>query len=221
MDQTLSHTEENYLKALTHLTILDQNSLGVGTNDLAHNLGLKPATVNDMLKKLKEKKLVNYQKYGKITLTENGRKSGIEIIRKHRLWETFLCEKLEFSWDEVHEIAEQLEHIRSGKLVNRLDRFLDYPKFDPHGDPIPNEKGEIEFRQRKLLSELKVGDTCSLMAVKDNDPDFLKYVDKLGLSIGAAIEVMGIENYDNSMQILVNNSQFNISEKVAENLYVS
>ncbi len=221
MDQTLSHTEENYLKALTHLTILDQNSLGVGTNDLAHNLGLKPATVNDMLKKLKEKKLVNYQKYGKITLTENGRKSGIEIIRKHRLWETFLCEKLEFSWDEVHEVAEQLEHIRSGKLVNRLDRFLDYPKFDPHGDPIPNEKGEIEFRQRKLLSELKVGDTCSLMAVKDNDPDFLKYVDKLGLSIGAAIEVMGIENYDNSMQILVNNSQFNISEKVAENLYVS
>ncbi len=221
MDQTLSHTEENYLKALTHLTILDQNSLGVGTNDLAHNLGLKPATVNDMLKKLKEKKLVNYQKYGKITLTENGRKSGVEIIRKHRLWETFLCEKLEFSWDEVHEVAEQLEHIRSGKLVNRLDRFLDYPKFDPHGDPIPNEKGEIEFRQRKLLSELKVGDTCSLMAVKDNDPDFLKYVDKLGLSIGAAIEVMGIENYDNSMQILVNNSQFNISEKVAENLYVS
>ncbi len=221
MDQTLSHTEENYLKALTHLTILDQNSLGVGTNDLSHKLGLKPATVNDMLKKLKEKKLVNYQKYGKITLTENGRKSGVEIIRKHRLWETFLCEKLEFSWDEVHEIAEQLEHIRSGKLVNRLDRFLDYPKFDPHGDPIPNEKGEIEFRQRKLLSELKVGDTCSLMAVKDNDPDFLKYVDKLGLSIGAAIEVMGIENYDNSMQILVNNSQFNISEKVAENLYVS
>ena len=133
----LTYTEENYLKTLLKLT-LESKRAEAGTNELATHLMVKPATVSDMLKKLKEKQLVDYEKYGKITLTDEGKKIGIEIIRRHRLWETFLYEKLEFTWDEVHEVAEQLEHIHSAKLVDKLDKFLNYPAFDPHGDPIPN-----------------------------------------------------------------------------------
>ena len=140
----LSFTEENYLKALWHLTMDNTHKEEAGTNELAAHLNVKPATANDMLKKLKEKKLVDYKKYGKSSLTNIGKKLAIEVVRKHRLWETFLYEKLEFTWDEVHEVAEQLEHIKSQKLVDKLDKFLNYPKLDPHGDVIPNEKGEMK-----------------------------------------------------------------------------
>ncbi len=140
----LSFTEENYLKALWHLTIGNTLKDEAGTNELAAHLNVKPATSNDMLKKLKEKKLVDYKKYGKSSLTHKGKKLAIEIVRKHRLWETFLYEKLDFTWDEVHEVAEQLEHIKSQKLVDRLDKFLNYPALDPHGDVIPNSKGEMK-----------------------------------------------------------------------------
>jgi DtxR family Mn-dependent transcriptional regulator len=153
----LSFTEENYLKTLISITLKEESRGEAGTNELAEKLGLKPSTVNDMLKKLKEKKLIEYEKYGKIKLTDEGYKIGIYIIRKHRLWETFLVEKLKFSWDEVHELAEELEHIQSEKLIDKLDEFLGFPAHDPHGDPIPQRDGIIKQRSLFLLSELVDG----------------------------------------------------------------
>lgn len=215
----LSYTEENYLKALLKITI-DNEVEEVGTNELAMQLEVKPATVTDMLKKLKEKKLIKYEKYGKISLNEEGRRHAVEILRKHRLWETFLYEKLDFNWDEVHEIAEQLEHIQSPKLVNKLDAFLAYPQFDPHGDPIPNEKGELKIKYRKTLSEVAIGETCKLAAVKDNSAAFLQYVVKVGLGISSVIKVVGRQDYDALMEIEVNGELSHVSEKFAENIYV-
>lgn len=216
----LSFTEENYLKALLHLTVLSANKLEVGTNELAQHLAVKPASVNDMLKKLKDKELVNYERYGKISLTHIGRLSGMEVIRKHRLWETFLFQKLEFNWDEVHEVAEQLEHIQSTKLIDRLDAFLEHPKFDPHGDPIPNAKGEIELLMRKTLDEIEIGAACKLVGVKDNTSSFLQYVNKLGLTIGGTIHLMGKETYDDLLHIKIKEHDFTISQKFAQNLFV-
>jgi DtxR family Mn-dependent transcriptional regulator len=140
--QVLSYTEENYLKGIFKLTIELDDKAEAGTNEIANHLGIKPASANDMLKKLKDKKLIQYERYGKSSLTKEGKKLAIEIVRKHRLWESFLFEKLAFNWDEVHEVAEQLEHIQSKKLIDKLDQFLNYPSTDPHGDPIPNAKGE-------------------------------------------------------------------------------
>ncbi|HOY11694.1 MAG TPA: metal-dependent transcriptional regulator [Saprospiraceae bacterium] len=215
----LSYTEENYLKALLKITF-DSGVEKVGTNELASALDVKPATANDMLKKLKEKMLVDYKKYGKINLTSEGKKIAIEIIRKHRLWETFLYQKLEFSWDEVHEVAEQLEHIQSQKLVDKLDKFLAYPEFDPHGDPIPNSKGEIKIHYKKTLSEMTPGNTCKMVAVKDNSSPFLQYVVKVGLGINNEINIISIQEYDLMMVIEVNGQQSTVSQKFAENIYV-
>lgn len=215
----LSYTEENYLKALLKISF-DIGVEKVGTNELAHALEVKPATANDMLKKLKEKNLVDYKKYGKINLTSEGRKIAIEIIRKHRLWETFLYQKLEFSWDEVHEVAEQLEHIQSQKLVDKLDKFLAFPEFDPHGDPIPNSKGEIKVHYKKTLSEMAPGTTCKMVAVKDNSSPFLQYVVKLGLGINNEIKIISIQEYDLMMLIEVNGLQSSVSHKFADNIYV-
>ena len=215
----LSYTEENYLKALLKISF-DNGFEEVGTNELATALSVKPATANDMLKKLKEKELVEYEKYGKISLTEEGKKNAIDVIRKHRLWETFLYEKLEFSWDEVHEVAEQLEHIQSEKLVDKLDKFLDYPEFDPHGDPIPNKKGEFKVQFKKTLSEVSVGSSCKMVAVKDNSSLFLQYVIKVGLGINNEIVVVSKQEYDALMVIEVNGVKSNVSQKFAENIYV-
>lgn len=216
----LSFTEENYLKALLQLTELGGGKEVVGTNELAQHMGVKPATVNDMLKKLKEKQLVVYEKYGKITLTKVGRLSGMEVIRKHRLWETFLFEKLGFKWDEVHEVAEQLEHIQSSKLVDRLDQFLDHPKFDPHGDPIPNALGEIERMERITLKEIEPGCLIKVIGVGDNSSTFLQYVDKLGLIIGTQISLLDREMYDGLLHIRLHENTFTVSEKFAENIFV-
>lgn len=215
----LSYTEENYLKALLKISF-DNGREEVGTNELANILALKPATVNDMLKKLKEKELVEYEKYGKISLTAEGRKNAIEVLRKHRLWETFLYEKFAFSWDEVHEVAEQLEHIQSKKLIDKLDEFLDYPEFDPHGDPIPNHKGEIRVQFKKTLSDVKVGNSCKMVAVKDNSTSFLQYVVKVGLGINNEIKVLSKQEYDDLLLIEVNGLQSSVSQKFAENIYV-
>lgn len=215
----LSFTEENYLKALLKITI-DNNVVEVGTNELASHLDVKPATVTDMLKKLKEKNLINYEKYGKISLNDKGRKIALEILRKHRLWETFLYQKLDFNWDEVHEIAEQLEHIKSAKLINKLDAFLDFPQFDPHGDPIPTEQGEIKVTYKKTLSEVSVGDVCKLVAVKDNSAAFLQYVVKIGLGISSVIKVIGRQDFDAMMMIDVDGTTYHVSEKFAENVFV-
>jgi DtxR family Mn-dependent transcriptional regulator len=215
----LSYTEENYLKALLKISLENEVS-EVGTNELATNLEVKPATVSDMLKKLKEKELVTYEKYGKIKMTKTGRKSAINIVRKHRLWETFLFEKLEFSWDEVHEVAEQLEHIQSAKLIDKLDSFLNFPKFDPHGDPIPNAKGELNVLTTTTLANVQIGTYCKVAAVKDNSSAFLKYVDKIGLQIDSKIKVLAKEDYDDLLQIEVNKMKFAVSQKFAENILV-
>jgi DtxR family Mn-dependent transcriptional regulator len=215
----LSYTEENYLKALFKISF-DSGIDGVGTNELASTLAIKPATANDMLKKLKEKELVDYEKYGKISLTAQGRKNAIDVLRKHRLWETFLYEKLEFSWDEVHEVAEQLEHIQSEKLVDKLDKFLEYPEFDPHGDPIPNKKGELKVQFKKTLSDVAVGSSCKMVAVKDNSSSFLLYVVKVGLGINSEIVVLSKQEYDAIMVIEVNGVKSSVSQKFAENIFV-
>src|SRR5690606_5984323 len=216
----VSQAEENYLKALFHLINEIQDKTEAGTNELADALDVTPATTNNMLKKLKEKKLVTYEKYGKITLTKEGRSLAVEIVRKHRLWETFLYEKLNFTWDEVHEVAEQLEHIKSAKLVEQLEKFLDYPEIDPHGDPIPNDEGEIKFIRRKTLAEIEVGKICKLIAVKDNSSPFLQYVVKLGLGLSSEIKIISRQEFDGTMEIEVDKTRSTISKKVAQNLFV-
>ncbi len=215
----LSYTEENYLKAIFRIGS-DHDSDDAGTNELAAYLSVKPASVNEMLKKLKDKKLVHYEKYGKITLTKSGRENAIDIIRKHRLWETFLYEKLEFSWDEVHEVAEELEHIQSKKLIDKLDKFLDYPVFDPHGDPIPNEKGIFKKQSKKMLSEIEVGKSCKMVAVKDNSGSFLQYVVSLGLGINNKIKVISREKFDGQTSLEINGKVKIVSQKFTDNIFV-
>lgn len=217
----LSFTEENYLKALyriIHDEVRERKE--AGTNELALHLGLKPATVNDMLKKLKGKKLIQYEKYGKIRLTRKGEKAGVDIIRKHRLWETFLYEKLGFDWDEVHELAEELEHIQSQKLIERLDKFLNYPQFDPHGDVIPNARGEIKYRYSTTLADVPAGKSCKMLAVKDNSASFLQYVVQVGLGLKNRIKVVSVNPYDDLYLIEVNGKLTHVSRKFAENIYV-
>ena len=216
----LSQTEENYLKALFHLTSEIAEKSEAGTNELAATLNVKPATANDMLKKLRQKKLIIYEKYGKISLTVLGKKQAIEVVRKHRLWETFLYDKLEFSWDEVHEAAEQLEHIQSPKLIEQLEKFLGYPEFDPHGDIIPNAKGELKLQARKTLSQVAVGRTCKLVAVKDNSASFLQYVVQVGLGLSSKIKVVSRQKFDGTVEIEVNGKRSMVSERFAENVFV-
>lgn len=216
----LSTTEENYLKALLQLTLEQSPKTEAGTNELAAHLGVKPATANDMLKKLKEKKLINYEKYGKSSLTAQGRKSAIEVVRKHRLWETFLYEKLGFTWDEVHEVAEQLEHIQSQKLIDRLDKLLNYPSFDPHGDIIPTAAGDMKMPVKKTLNEEEVGHNCKMIGVKDNSAAFLQYVDKVGLSMHNHIKVLARQTYDELIEIEVNGKQSSVSPRFAENIVI-
>jgi DtxR family Mn-dependent transcriptional regulator len=216
----LSYTEENYLKAILQLTVLDPLKTEVGTNELSVVLVLKPATVNDMLKKLKEKKLIHHQKYGKISLTEEGRLIGMSILRRHRLWETFLVIKLGFTWDEVHDVAEQLEHIQSAKLVDAIDAMLEFPKFDPHGDPIPTREGEIEMMFRQSLDEIPVHSCCKVVAVKEDNSAFLTYVNKLGLKIGDEICLLDKEPFDSLLTIEMIHATHVVSSKFAQNIYV-
>jgi len=215
----LSFTEENYLKALLQLQ-LSESKTAVGTNELANHLNVKPATANDMLKKLKEKLFVDYEKYGKICLTGEGRKQAVEVLRKHRLWETFLYKNLEFSWDEIHEVAEQLEHIQSEKLVHKLDKFLGFPEFDPHGDIIPNARGEFKIQFKKTLADVAVGMSCKMVAVKDNSVSFLQYVVKVGLGINNSINVVAKESYDSLIEIEVNGRKSSVSQRFAQNIFV-
>lgn len=216
----LSFTEENYLKSLVQLTILEEDSKEVGVNKLAIELKVRPATVSDMVKKLKIKGFVNYQKYGKISLTETGRKEGMLVIRRHRLWETFLHDKLDFSWDEVHQIAEELEHVHSSKLINGLDKLLDFPSFDPHGDAIPNSKGEIVIPYRRTMSEVLLGKKCRIVAVKQDSADFLQFVDKIGLKIQDEITVISKEKFDSLTTIEHLNTEIIVSPKFTDNIFV-
>jgi DtxR family Mn-dependent transcriptional regulator len=216
----LSFTEENYLKALYRLT-QDNPDEEAGTSELATNLGVKTATANDMLKRLKEKKLIDYEKYGKITLTASGKKSALKIIRKHRLWETFLHEKLNFAWDEVHEVAEQLEHIQSEKLLEQLDSFLGHPQFDPHGDPIPDKNGKMPTLKAMPLSAAQANKKYKLVGVCNHSVAFLQFLNKTGLTINNSIEVKEIQAFDKSMTVVINNkTQTMLSNEVTQNLLV-
>ncbi len=216
----LSFTEENYLKALLHLTVETGTRHEAGTNELAAHMGVKPATVNDMLKKLKQKKLIRYEKYGKSSLTAEGTRRAIEIVRKHRLWETFLFQTLEFSWDEVHEVAEQLEHIQSQKLVDKLDKFLNYPTVDPHGDVIPTAAGEMKVGPVKTLQEEEPGHTCTVVGVKDNSAAFLQYADKVGLAINQPVTFVARQPYDDLIDIEAGGKRSSVSPKFASNIII-
>jgi DtxR family Mn-dependent transcriptional regulator len=215
----LSISEENYLKALIHLT-MEKGIPDAGTNELATFLNVKPATVNEMLKKLKEKKLIDHKKYGRITVTASGKKLALEVIRKHRLWETFLFEKLHFTWDEVHEVAEQLEHIKSKKLIDQLDRFLGFPSVDPHGELIPNAKGEFKIKAKMTLNEGGIGHRYTVIGVKDDSSAFLQYVDKVGCTMGAKIKIISHQCFDDTLEIEIKKLRLLVSSKFAENIYV-
>ncbi|MGB0167178.1 MAG: metal-dependent transcriptional regulator [Luteibaculum sp.] len=216
---TLSKNEEDYLKAVFHLTI-DSHIPEIGTNTLAEYLKVSPASANSMIKKLKAKALVKYERYGKLELTKEGREIATNLIRKHRLWETFLYKHLNFSWAEVHEVAEQLEHIRSVKLMAELDKFLGYPKFDPHGDVIPDAEGNYNVQEKKTLAEMSVGSTCKLASVKDGSVQFLQYLTELGFQLSKNIKVMEKREFDNSMTLDLEGKTINVSKKFSENVYV-
>ncbi len=210
--------EENYLKTIFHLEL--ENEGEISTNAIAESMDTKPSSVTDMVQKLAEKKMLVYKRYKGAQLTEKGRKLAASVIRKHRLWEVFLVEKLNFHWDEVHEIAEQLEHIQSDELISRLDQFLGSPDFDPHGDPIPDKHGILKRTEKKLLSEIDKNQQGVCVGVKESSPEFLQYLDKKKISIGTKIKVLGKEFFDGSMIIQVGSEQFFVSHKIAENLFV-
>lgn len=214
----MSQAEENYLKAIYSL----QADLGSGlsTNIIAQKIDTKASSVTDMLKKLAVKKLVNYKKYQGVTLTKKGSDTAIKVIRKHRLWETFLVNKLNFNWDEVHDVAEQLEHIKSEKLMQQLDAFLAFPKLDPHGDPIPDSDGNFPILNQMALNQLNIHDTCVLMGVKDSSVSFLKYLDQQNIQLGDSIQIMAIEPYDKTFQIEINSRVLLISKDITNNLIV-
>lgn len=213
-----TRSEENYLKAIFHLS--DQGVKNVNTNALASRLHTKASSVTDMLKKLSDKALVDYMPYKGVKLTDKGRKGAISVVRKHRLWEFFLVDKLNFSWDEVHDVAEQLEHVKSEKLIAELDAFLGFPTHDPHGDPIPDETGQFKSSRKVLLSETEVGSICFCVGVVDSSARFLKYLDNIGIALGTQLKVVSKEAFDNSMVIKTKGNTMTLSEMITKNLYV-
>jgi DtxR family Mn-dependent transcriptional regulator len=213
-----TQAEENYLKAIYHLET--DSKKGISTNAIAKSLETKASSVTDMVKKLSDKKVVLYKKYQGVTLTELGLKTAANIVRKHRLWEVFLVQKLNFSWDEVHEVAEQLEHIKSAKLINQLDALLGFPKYDPHGDPIPDKDGNLSKIDKTLLSTLLKNETGICVGVDDSSSEFLQFLDKKGITLGKQITVLEKEDFDDSLSIEIGGRKLSISNKIANNLYI-
>lgn len=214
-----SHTEENYLKTIYKLAEAEPGQ-DVSTNRIAAALTTRAASVTDMLRRLAEKELLEYEKYKGVRLTAEGRRLALLTVRKHRLWEVFLVQHLGFSWDEVHDVAEELEHVQSPLLMRRLDSFLDFPTLDPHGDPIPAEDGAVRRPAHRLLAELAVGECGTLAAVKDTSPPFLQYLDKVGLPLGAQVRVLDRVAFDNSLELCINEGHtVLISAEVGRNLF--
>ncbi len=213
-----SQSEENYIKTIYHLAAISDK--GISTNSIAKKLNTKASSVTDMIKKLSDKEVVVYKKYQGVTLTDFGKKTAANIIRKHRLWEVFLVEKLDFSWDEVHEVAEQLEHIKSPKLIDELDSFLGYPKRDPHGDPIPDKEGNLPQIQKSLLATLEKNEKGVCVGVNDTSSEFLRFLDKQEIGLGQDIEVLDKEPFDDSYLVKINGKEMTISNKVANNIYI-
>jgi DtxR family Mn-dependent transcriptional regulator len=216
-----SHTEENYLKTIYKLAEAEPGQ-DVSTNRIAAALTTRAASVTDMLRRLAEKELLRYEKYRGVQLTPEGRRLALLTVRKHRLWEVFLVQQLGFNWDEVHDVAEELEHVQSPLLMRRLDEFLNYPTFDPHGDPIPAEDGAMRRPTQRLLADLEVGERGTLAAVKDTSAPFLQYLDKVGLPLGAQLKVLDKVAFDNSLELRVNRERtILISAEVGRNLFIT
>jgi len=211
-----SQAEENYLKTIYALEKDFGNE--ISTNLIANKIKTKASSVTDMLKKLAVKNLVIYKKYQGVQLTEKGKLTALKVIRKHRLWECFLVQKLNFNWDEVHDIAEQLEHVKSELLINKLDAFLRFPKLDPHGDPIPDNQGRIIKNESISIVKMKIGSTGTLAGVRDSSETFLKYLNKKNLALGDKLKVIDIEPFDNSYHIETKTHRLVITNNVAENL---
>ena len=211
-------TEENYIKAIYHLG--KQGVETVNTNAIAEALQTKASSVTDMLKKLAEKGYADYIKYQGVNLTLEGKKIAIGIIRKHRLWEVFLVEKLNFKWDEVHQVAEDLEHIKSEKLIDQLDAYLKHPTHDPHGDPIPDRDGNFKQIEKILLSQATLGNTYQCVGVKDTSSAFLNYLDANTIALGTEIVLLHKEPFDQSIKIKINSREITVSQNVAKNLFL-
>jgi DtxR family Mn-dependent transcriptional regulator len=214
-----STSEENYIKTIFHLQN-GQNT--VTTNALAEKLSTKPASVTDMMKKLKSKKILHYQPYQGFRLNTEGKKVALDIIRRHRLWEFFLAEKLKFTWDEVHMVAEELEHVSSKKLIDKLDEFLDFPKFDPHGDPIPDSLGKIENSKQRCLSEWPVNKPAEVCRVINQSAEMLELLQHKKIGIGTKLEIKRKFSFDDSIEIKIKQQPaFSISEQLAKNIFVN
>lgn len=210
--------EENYIKAVYHL---QHGQEVVSTNALSAELQTKPASVTDMLKKLKAKKIISYEPYRGVKLSAEGRKVALGIVRKHRLWEYFLVDKLQFGWDEVHEVAEELEHISSNKLIDKLDEFLGHPKFDPHGDPIPDSKGKIIAQPQEQLSATLLHTPVEITAVGSQSTELLELLKHKGLQMGTRLEVKKVFEFDGSLELRIKNQQVvTVSRELASVLFV-
>jgi DtxR family transcriptional regulator, Mn-dependent transcriptional regulator len=214
----MTHSEENYLKIIYHL--FQAQPKGVSTNAIAEMMDTKASSVTDMIKKLADKELVHYQRYQGVKITELGQREAKMIIRNHRLWEVFLVDTLKFSWDEVHEVAEELEHIKSEKLISRLDEFLGFPTHDPHGDPIPDRNGDIIKIEKFLLSDAPQHTKLICVGVKDTSSEFLQFLNKYNIALGSEITITHKEDFDQSLTIVLNNQELMLSNKIASNLYV-
>lgn len=213
----ITHTEENYLKAIYKISEKDKKA--VSTNAISEKINTSAASVTDMIKRLATKEMVNYEKYKGVTLTDKGNKHATNLIRKHRLWEVFLVDQLKFNWEEVHDIAEEMEHIQSQELVDRLDNYLGNPKFDPHGDPIPNAEGRYTLRNQIALSEFSVGEAGTLIGVKVHDRPFLEHLNSLDIKLGSEMSLIEKNNYDGAVTILLDSeNQKMLSHKVCSNL---
>lgn len=216
---SFTSTEENYIKSIFHLS--EDGDENISTNDIARSVNATAASVTDMLKKLKQKKIITYEKYQGVRLTNEGEKIAKSIVRKHRLWEVFLVEKLGYSWDKIHDIAEQLEHIRSEEMIDKLDKFLSFPKFDPHGDPIPDASGNIKQVKQILLSKMKVGDKGKVVGVKDSSAKLLQHLDSLEIHLGTSIEISEVVEFDNSFVVqLGKKRKITLSKLAAQNIFV-
>lgn len=214
-----SFTEENYLKAIYKLA--NRSNKGVNTNALAERLDTKASSVTDMIKRLAGKKLVNYKRYQGVTLSKKGQQIAIDIIRKHRLWEVFLVDHLGFGWDEVHDVAEQMEHVNSDILVKRLDKFLDHPKYDPHGGPIPDSEGNFPAPARVKLDELNVGKQSKVMGITENSETFLAYLTKVGIQLGVEFTLNERQDFDRSVEINLDGKTIQLSHEVAKHIFVA
>ncbi len=214
----LSYVEENYLKAILKLSGTPNGQ--VSTNAIAAQLSTSAASVTDMLKKLSDKDLIAYKRYKGASLTSEGQRIATTLVRKHRLWEVFLVQSLGMTWDEVHDIAEELEHIQSDRLIESLDEFLGFPKFDPHGDPIPNAEGKYTLRTQVPLSKLTEGQQGIVIGVREDESAFLKHLNEKGLTPGKHVKVLTNDAYDNTIRLVLEDKELNLSGKVAGNIMI-